>query len=68
MPRLESCQSCHHFEDDPHRLERLFPGILILSSTYGCSRGDSGVCAVRDTFQRPEPACEKYQPRTEESG
>ncbi len=60
----DSCQGCRHFEDDPHHLERLLPGILILSSTYGSSRGDSGVCSIRDTFQVPEEACEDFAPRT----
>ena len=63
MRETTSCQSCRYFEDDPHELERLFPSILILSSTYGSTRGDSGVCSVRDTFQYPEAACEAFAPR-----
>lgn len=55
-----TCSSCQFFVDDPHALEKAFPGILILSSTYGSTRGDSGICEVRDTFQRPLPACEQF--------
>jgi hypothetical protein len=60
-----SCRECLHFEDDPQRLEQLWPTILILSSTYGAARGDSGVCRLRDLFQLPEPGCGEFERRDE---
>ena len=60
---LGSCGQCRFFVDDPHRLERIFPGILVLSSMYGSSRGDSGICTVRETFQAPESGCEQFEVR-----
>ncbi len=50
--------------DDPHQLERAFPGILVLSSCYGSARGDSGICRLRDTFQYPESACRHFEARS----
>lgn len=61
--RPTSCRECVHFEDDPLRLEQLWPAILIVSSTYGAARGESGICAVRDTFQTPEASCDEFVPR-----
>ncbi len=57
------CQSCRFFIDDPHQLERVLIGVLALSSTYGSTRGDSGICTVHDTFQYPLTDCEHYRSR-----
>ena len=58
-----TCCECRRFVDDPHALEKMFPAILILSSTYGSARGSNGVCLDRNTFQSPEPECEAFAPR-----
>ena len=42
------CGNCRHFEDDPAVLEELFKGIGAFSSTRGDSRGDAGICKLRD--------------------
>lgn len=49
--------------DDPLLLERQLPGILVLSSTYGSTRGDSGICIVFGTLQDPEAACDRFEGR-----
>lgn len=58
-----TCAECRFFNDDPEALERSFPGILVLSSSYGSTRGRAGICAVRDTFQDPETACSEFERR-----
>jgi len=58
-----SCARCRHFHDDPTELENMFPGILILSSTYGSTRGRAGVCSIDETFHDPHRACEDFVPR-----
>lgn len=58
-----TCEQCRYFDDDPEALERSFPGILVLSSTYGSTRGRAGICTVRDTFQDPETACSEFECR-----
>lgn len=60
----KTCAQCRLFVDDPHQLERIFPGILVLSSCYGTARGDSGVCTLTDTFQYPEAECRYFEART----
>jgi hypothetical protein len=61
-----TCQQCRHFVDDPLLLERQLPGVLVLSSTYGSTRGDSGICTVFGTLQDPEAACDRFEGRQDE--
>ena len=63
-----SCVGCRHFIDDPEALEKAFPGILILSSTYGSTRAEAGVCTITETFQDPRFVCERYETPVEEPG
>ncbi|RLE29536.1 MAG: hypothetical protein DRJ61_14315 [Acidobacteria bacterium] len=58
-----TCKKCRHFRDDPLELEKMFPSILILSSTYGSTRGNAGVCWIHETFHNPEPACPDFLSR-----
>lgn len=59
------CRSCHLFVDEPVALERALPGLTILSSASGSTRGRAGICLARHTFQDPEPACPEFRPRRE---
>jgi hypothetical protein len=57
------CKNCQLFVNDPDELERAFPGLTILSSASGSTRGQAGICLARHTFQDPEPACPEFHPR-----
>jgi len=57
------CRSCQLFVDDPEEIELALPGLTILSSASGSTRGDAGICLARETFQEAEPACPEYRPR-----
>ena len=57
------CGSCEHFIDDPADFERAFPGILILSSGQGDSRGNQGLCRVHERMLAPDASCERFEPR-----
>jgi hypothetical protein len=59
------CLSCRLFVDRADELERAFPGLTILSSARGSTRGRAGICLARQTFQDPEPACSHFQPLPE---
>ncbi len=58
-----TCTSCRHFIDSAEALEALWPGLTIVSSAAGSSRGECGVCAVHDVFMPPELACDRFEPR-----
>ena len=57
------CSTCSHFIDDPADFERAFPGILILSSGQGDSRGNQGLCRVHERLLAPNTTCERFVPR-----
>jgi hypothetical protein len=58
-----SCRDCGHFLDDPQALEAEFAGLQALSSAYGSTRGQAGICLVDDTFRNPGPACPEFTER-----
>jgi hypothetical protein len=63
--KLEGCHcaNCHHFLDDPAEFERALPGILILSSGQGETRGDQGLCRIHDKLATPRMSCDHFAPR-----
>jgi len=60
-----SCRDCVHFEDDPARLEAALPHMEILSSAWGSTRGDAGLCRALGRFHDPIPAagCPAFEAR-----
>jgi hypothetical protein len=47
---LGRCAACRFFIGAPAALERAIPGLNILSSGYGSTRADTGLCERHDTF------------------
>jgi hypothetical protein len=66
--KLGDCTSCQLFVDDPEELEHALPGLTILSSARGSTRGRAGICLARHTFQDPEPACPEFRLREARRG
>ena len=60
---MDSCPRCRHFVDDPQKLEDALPGLTILSSAWGSTRGDAGLCACHGTWQDPETGCPDFSPK-----
>ncbi len=60
----QTCWECRYFTVDAGELERLVPGLRILSSAYSAVRADNGICGRRDIVQRPIPACADFDPVT----
>lgn len=57
------CDACRHFQQDREQVERQLPGILILSSAFGDSWGDAGICALREEMCLPFHGCRAFSPR-----
>jgi hypothetical protein len=57
------CGGCAHFVDDAADFERAFPGILILSSGQGESRGGQGLCRFHERLLAPDMGCRLFAPR-----
>ena len=62
-----TCNDCRFFNNDPKKIELLFPGILILSSFHSSSRGDAGICKYHDLFLLPGRICEQFKSKRVQS-
>ena len=56
-----TCAGCVHLIQDPVEFESALPGILILSSGQGESRGDQGLCQIHQRLVTPEMTCRHFQ-------
>jgi hypothetical protein len=59
--RGADCRACRHFLSDPEQIERLLPGLSILSSAWGSTRGLAGICLSHDTWQDPARECPDFE-------
>ena len=57
-----TCAGCAQLICDPVKFEDALPGILILSSGQGDSRGDQGLCQIHQRLVTPEMTCRHFQP------
>ena len=60
---MQACRQCLHCVESPASLEKMLPGLGILSSAYGSVRGDTALCQLHDQFIRPGPACAGFVAR-----
>ena len=65
---MTTCKSCRYFLDDSEVLERWFTGLTILSSAYGDTWGDQGVCLVHERLLTPTSSCSRYEPGRTDGG
>jgi len=54
------CGSCLHFRNDPAFLEAAFKGLTSMSSGYGSTRGEDGICLLHDRYLSARSSCAKY--------
>jgi len=56
-----TCRDCKYFNNDPSFLEKSFPGLNALSSAYGSTRGENGICSKRDIYLSPVDKCKDFE-------
>jgi hypothetical protein len=59
--RAQPCAGCVHFCTDPHRTERLLPGLSVLSSAHAAVRGRDGLCLRHDRLTNGARGCDDYR-------
>lgn len=59
---MRTCRNCRHFLANGHELERMFPGLAVLSSGYGAARADTGLCRRHEVMGRSDGTCAEFQP------
>ena len=57
------CAVCAHLVSDAAEFENALPGILILSSGQGDSRGDQGLCRIHQRLVTARMTCTQFRPR-----
>jgi hypothetical protein len=60
-----NCNQCRHFINNPEILEEELKGLTILSSAYGSTRANAGICQKLSLFLEPVMAteCGQFEPR-----
>lgn len=58
-----SCQHCVYFQNDPAYMEKIYPGLSILSSGYASVRHRDGVCDLHQIYLSASDVCPAYVPQ-----
>jgi hypothetical protein len=64
----QRCLSCRHFRNDARYLESVFKGMTILSSAYGSTRSNDGICLLHDRYLSADACCDEFAPRIAHAG
>jgi hypothetical protein len=56
------CLFCAHFQNRPAELESAMAGLVSLSSAYGSTRADDGLCQRHDRYVTANARCHDFKP------
>ena len=56
------CRACMQFRNSPAFLESLFPGMSAMSSAWGSTRADDGLCLKHDRYLSADSGCADFTP------
>lgn len=56
----EKCRACAYFRNSPAFLESLFPGMSAMSSAWGSTRADDGLCLKHDRYLSADSGCADF--------
>jgi hypothetical protein len=56
------CRNCMHFRNDPAFLEAAFAGMSAMSSAWGSTRAEDGLCLRHDRYLNAEASCGDFTP------
>jgi hypothetical protein len=54
------CRACAHFRNSPAFLESVFPGMSALSSAWGSTRAEDGLCLKHDRYLSADAGCADF--------
>ena len=58
---VPECRDCRHFLGASRELEAELPGLTILSSAYGDSMGDQGLCRLHQQLVPARHTCSDFR-------
>jgi hypothetical protein len=56
------CRACAHFRNSPAFLESVFPGMTAMSSAWGSTRAEDGICLKHDRYLSADFGCAAFTP------
>ena len=56
------CRACAHFRNDPAYLEAAFAGMSAMSSAWGSTRAEDGLCLKHDRYLSADAGCRDFTP------
>jgi len=56
------CRDCAYFRNSPACLESIFPGTSAMSSAWGSTRAEDGLCLRHDRYLSAEAGCADFTP------
>jgi|KBSMisStaDraftv2_1062788.scaffolds.fasta_scaffold6057451_1 hypothetical protein len=56
------CRACVHFRNSPAFLESIFPGMSAMSSAWGSTRAEDGLCLKHDRYLSADSGCADFTP------
>jgi hypothetical protein len=62
MTQHDRCRCCAHFRNAPTELESAMAGLVSLSSAYGSTRADDGLCRTHDRYVNANARCDDFEP------
>lgn len=54
------CRACVYFRNSPAFLESLFPGMSAMSSAWGSTRAEDGLCLKHDRYLSADAGCADF--------
>jgi hypothetical protein len=63
-PSQRQCAACIHFRNDPGFLEETLKGLTSLSSGYGSTRANDGICTRHDRYLSARSSCADFSERS----
>ncbi|WP_461452455.1 hypothetical protein [Mucilaginibacter sp.] len=58
-----SCGQCTHFQSDPAIIEKIYPGLNIMSSGYASVRDQDGLCDLNEIYLSARDSCPGFKAR-----
>jgi len=55
-----SCLKCAYFQNDPSLIEKLYPGLTIMSSGYASVRDKDGFCDYHQLYLSARDSCTNF--------
>jgi len=57
-----TCQKCTYFQNDPALIEKVYPGLKVMSSGFASVRDQDGFCEYNQLYLSAKDHCPNFAP------